>query len=188
MKRYRTIVADPPWPYGRNWNGFSGGRVKGPHGSSAPLPYAEMSVEAIRSLPVSDFAADGAHLYLWTTQKFLWDAPSVVEAWGFKPPGLVLTWCKEPMGRGLGDAFSPTTEVVLFAHRGGLRPRDRHKSTWFRGKRGKHSVKPESFLDLVEQVSPDPRLELFARRARFGWDYWGDESLGTASLPSGQAP
>jgi N6-adenosine-specific RNA methylase IME4 len=31
--------------------------------------------------------------------------------------------------------------------------------------------------------SPAPRVEMFARRARFGWDYWGDESLGTAELP-----
>lgn len=45
-----------------------------------------------------------------------------------------------------------------------------------------HSAKPEAFLDRVEQVSPEPRIELFARRARFGWDYWGDESLGTAQM------
>jgi N6-adenosine-specific RNA methylase IME4 len=23
---------------------------------------------------------------------------------------------------------------------------------------------------------------MFARRARFGWDYWGDQSLGTAEI------
>lgn len=48
--------------------------------------------------------------------------------------------------------------------------------------RGEHSAKPDAFLDMVEQVSPGPYLELFARRARFGWDYWGDQSLGTAEL------
>ena len=31
-----------------------------------------------------------------------------------------------------------------------------------------------------EWSSNGPRL--FARRARFGWDYWGNESLGTAEL------
>ncbi|MFN8623397.1 MAG: hypothetical protein U0869_21885 [Chloroflexota bacterium] len=36
-----------------------------------------------------------------------------------------------------------------------------------------------------ERASPGPRVELFARRARFGWDYWGDESLGTATIPAG---
>ncbi len=46
----------------------------------------------------------------------------------------------------------------------------------------RHSTKPDCFMDYIEAGSPEPRLELFARRARFGWDYWGDESLGTAAL------
>lgn len=54
---------------------------------------------------------------------------------------------------------------------------------WFVWPRGKHSAKPEAFLDLVEQVSPGPYLELFARRDRLGWDTWGDESLSTAVMP-----
>jgi N6-adenosine-specific RNA methylase IME4 len=58
----------------------------------------------------------------------------------------------------------------------------RAQSSWFAWPRGEHSEKPEAFLDIVEQVSPGPYLEMFARRARFGWDYWGDESLGTVDL------
>jgi N6-adenosine-specific RNA methylase IME4 len=181
QRLYRTIVADPPWHYGRKFNTFSTGRVKGPHGEASDVPYSTMTVEEIAGLPVDELADEAAHLYLWTTQKHLWDAPRVVEAWGFKA-GVLLTWCKRPMGRGLGDAFTPTTEFVLFAHRGGLRPLTRHDSTWFEGTRGKHSTKPDSFLDIVEQVSPGPYVELFARRARFGWDYWGDESLNTAEV------
>lgn len=45
-----------------------------------------------------------------------------------------------------------------------------------------HSAKPDAALDLIEQVSPGPYLELFARRARFGWEYAGDESLGTVEM------
>jgi N6-adenosine-specific RNA methylase IME4 len=38
-----------------------------------------------------------------------------------------------------------------------------------------HSAKPEAFIDMVEQVSPGPYVELFSRRQRFGWDYvWHD--------------
>jgi N6-adenosine-specific RNA methylase IME4 len=37
---------------------------------------------------------------------------------------------------------------------------------------------------VVEQVSSGPYLEMFARRARFGWSYWGNESLGTAEMPA----
>jgi N6-adenosine-specific RNA methylase IME4 len=32
-------------------------------------------------------------------------------------------------------------------------------------------------MDIVERVSPPPRLEMFARRQRLGWDTWGDEAL-----------
>ena len=59
----------------------------------------------------------------------------------------------------------------------------RCETRWWEWPRGPHSVKPEAFLDIVERVSSGPYLEMFARRARFGWDYWGNESLGTAELP-----
>jgi N6-adenosine-specific RNA methylase IME4 len=39
----------------------------------------------------------------------------------------------------------------------------------------KHSQKPELFRQLIEQVSPGPYLELFARRDVPGWTVWGNE-------------
>lgn len=157
-------------------------------GTRCQLPYKRMSVGAITNLPVGDLAAEDAHLYLWTTNGFLRSAYDVVEAWGFKPSTL-LTWCKAPMGLGPGGAFAVTTEFVLFARRGRLAPLRRWDSTWFAFKRVMadgsiaHSAKPDAFLDVVEQVSPGPYLEVFARRARLGWDYAGDESLSTVEIP-----
>lgn len=47
----------------------------------------------------------------------------------------------------------------------------------------RYSAKPDAFLDLVEQVSPGPWAELFARRARFGWHYpLGDQALGGVAV------
>jgi N6-adenosine-specific RNA methylase IME4 len=169
MKRYRTIVVDPPWktrtgpkrwPYGDN-----GGR---------PLEYPTMTIDEIKTLPVGELACDRAHLFLWTTNRLVRQAYDVAEAWGFRP-SVLLTWAKNPMGMGLGDAFGITTEHVLFAHRGGLRPLRRVPTTWWTWKRGRHSQKPEAFQDIVETVSPGPYLEMFARRARPGWDVWGNE-------------
>lgn len=54
-------------------------------------------------------------------------------------------------------------------------------STWWQWKRGPHSAKPPAFLDLVEQVSPGPYVELFARQPRLGWDSWGWGYEGAAS-------
>jgi N6-adenosine-specific RNA methylase IME4 len=152
------------------------------------LPYGTMTIEEIEALPVESFAEDDAHLYLWTTNAYVEAAYDVARAWGFRPVTL-LTWCKPPMGLGMGGAFVQTTEFAVFARCGKDVRQARSETTWWRWSRGydgrgkpAHSVKPDAFLDVVEQISPGPYLELFARRARFGWDYWGDESLGTADL------
>lgn len=183
---YRTIVADPPWQtmagppradVGEGWQ-FRPGT-----GASRPLPYATLTVEEICTLPVAELAAADAALYLWTTNGYVERSYDVARAWGFKPSTL-LTWCKAPMGGGLGGAFGINSEYVLYARRG--RPAERRVTgTWYRWKRHyvngapAHSAKPDQFYDLVQAVSDGPYAELFARRARLGWDYpIGDQALG----------
>jgi N6-adenosine-specific RNA methylase IME4 len=148
-----------------------------------------MTLEEIRALPVASMIEPEGYLFLWTTSRYLEDAYAVLRHWTFRPRQIV-TWCKEPRGKGPGGMFATTTEFVLIGQRIGPRSNARGQRTngervdtsWFLWPRGDHSQKPDAFLDLVEQVSPGPYVELFARRARFGWDYWGDESLGTAQL------
>ena len=162
---YSTIVADPPWTYEQG----------GPTTGFAPLrppPYSMMKLEEIRALPVGDLAADAAHLYLWTTNRYLRASFALAEWWGFGH-SQTLTWCKPPRGIGPGGAFSNTTEFVLYCRRGSLAYQARVDTTWFQWPRGRHSVKPDPFLDLVEHVSPGPYVELFARAPRLGWDSWG---------------
>ena len=182
MTRYRTIVADPPWPIGdfpANLHAQGMG--------TTPCPYPTMALEDIAALSVRDFAAVEAHLYLWTINAYVEQSYAIARAWGFKPVKL-LVWCKAPKGRGLGGTFGSATEYVLFCRRGSLASTSRVERNWWEWPRGAHSAKPEAFLDIVERVSPGPYLELFARRARFGWDYAGDGSLGTVELPGLRAP
>ncbi len=73
-----------------------------------------MTVDAIKALPVPDLTDANAHLYLWTTNRYLRDAFDIAEAWGFLF-SQALVWCKPPMGIGPGGAFSQTTEYVIFA-------------------------------------------------------------------------
>lgn len=172
MTRYHTIVSDPPWEYARTGVSFAdatSGKFK-----STTVPYPTMSVEDIAALPVRDMAESDAHLYLWTTQKYLLDAHAIADTWGFKVSS-VLVWCKPVRGWTVGGTFMSTTEFVLFCRRGSLTALKRVDSQWFQWPRGPHSAKPEAFLDIVETVSPGPRLEMFARRARLGWDVWGNE-------------
>lgn len=175
---YRTIVADPPWRVHQPpvWNyGEPGGKA------NRPVPYPTMTVNDIAVLPVDHVAHESCHLYLWTINRYVEDAYDVARNWGFKPSTL-LTWCKPRKGLGVGGAYALTTEFCLFARRGRGAFEERECTTWFQWPRGAHSAKPEAFIDMVERVSPGPYLEMFARRARLGWDYWGNESLGTAEL------
>lgn len=70
MKKYRTIVVDPPWAYAQKWSGgrelssrfFKGGTDRG-----AACMYDVMDQPAMLALPLADYAEDNAHMYLWTT-------------------------------------------------------------------------------------------------------------------------
>ncbi len=204
--RYATVVLDPPWPMpktgtttrgetdakgvytakgGRQVSGTWWGRHRG---GSVELPYATMTLDDIAALPVDALAAPASHLYVWTTNRFLEETYEIVRGWGFKAKPVVLTWGKTPMGIGFGGAYTQTSEFCLFARRGSLAHLQREDSTWWSWSRVyenghiAHSAKPDAFLDMVERVSPEPRLEMFSRRARLGWQTWGDEALHGCSM------
>jgi N6-adenosine-specific RNA methylase IME4 len=170
---FRCVVADPPWVMDTGPDGF--GVVSSGHDH---LSYEQMSVEQISQMPVAESAAEDAHLYLWTTNKYIESAYSVARAWGFKP-SVLLVWCKTPRGVGLGDAYRITTEFCLYARRGNLKETRISETTWFNWPRGRHSKKPDEFFELVESMTPangpEDRLELFSREKRDGWTVWGDE-------------
>jgi len=186
--KYRTICADPPWPF--QWAGGKGGRRR----RETELGYVTMTVDEIAALPVADLAhPDGAHLFMWATDEVYREgqAVAVARAWGFEPCGPSLIWAKSNFGMGFFPR--PSHEPLLVCRRGNpavfMRRDVASVQTWDqprgKGNSGKqHSSKPDGALDLIETVAHPPFVELFARRARFGWDYAGDESLGTAEMPT----
>jgi N6-adenosine-specific RNA methylase IME4 len=194
---YRTIVADPPWPYRTSIDGTAAL----PHtvkrsGALAigvdQMGYGVLSLAALAALPVAEMAGRDAHLYLWTTNAFMVEAHGLARAWGFTPK-TILTWGKvhrddrsRPSMK-TGYWFRGATEHIVFAVRGSLRITGALPTLYLWPRLGQHSAKPEAFYDLVEQASPDPRVELFARRHRLGWDVWGDESANTADLDAQEA-
>lgn len=187
--RYRTIVADPPWSLGATKLGV-GGRRK----NATEVPYRLLSTDAIAQFDFDLVAADDARLFLWATRKAfrLGEAAHVAVAWGFEPVGEFIWGLRNP---GTGSrSLANDHEPCLIAERGNIPPLTATEPCgvffWRQfyeyGPSGvpqkKHSAKPLGFLDYVETISPGPYLEAFARSARLGWDYWGDESLGTAQL------
>jgi len=82
-------------------------------------------------------------------------------------------WKKQPAG--IGHYLRGQHELLLFGVRGkfiGLEPAE---SLLLAPRTREHSEKPEASYEVIEQVSPGPRLEMFARKRREGWTSWGRE-------------
>lgn len=179
-KKYKTIVVDPPWRYGKWGKGSPIAKVNVPR--DQPMPYPTMSVTQIKELDIQSLADQDCELYLWTTQKYLPDAFDVLKCWGFKYCQ-TLIWCKTPMGKGQGGVYCPTNEFIVLGRKGKMPKVQRIDTTWWKVKRTNiHSKKPEFFQDLIETVTEAPRIELFARREREGWDIWGNEAPNSVNI------
>jgi N6-adenosine-specific RNA methylase IME4 len=175
-KKYRTIMADPPWPY---YQRLGTSKLLG-HTTTGGVPYPTMSIKEIMALPVREIADGDCQLWLWATNSHLHDAFHVMEAWGFRYV-TTLTWVKTQMG--LGYWLRGMTEHCLLGVRGSPRAKlqgphgatGNDLTTILYAPRGKHSAKPEEMYARVEAMSEEPRIELFARKRVPGWDAWGNE-------------
>jgi N6-adenosine-specific RNA methylase IME4 len=163
-----VLYADPPWHF-EVYNERSGvERAAGNH-------YPTMPLEEICALPVSYLATDAAALFLWTTAPHLQESFDVLAAWGFEYKTTVV-WVKDKIG--LGYFVRNQHELLLVATRGDMpspSPANRPASV-ISAPRREHSRKPDEAYALIEQMYPElPKVELFARQKRSGWQTWGNE-------------
>lgn len=172
---YGTILADPPWRFTNRT-----GKVAPEH--KRLNRYDTLSLEEIKEIPVSKVAAEQSHLYLWVPNALIPEGLEVMKAWDFKYKTNIV-WHKVrkdggPDGRGVGFYFRNTTEVVLFGIRGKLRTLQpgRSQVNIIKSQKQEHSRKPEKLYEIIENCSPGPYLELFARGGRPGWDVWGNQA------------
>lgn len=173
---YSTILADPPWRFDNRT-----GKMAPEH--QRLLRYPTMDLQEICEIPVSQVAAANSHLYLWVPNALLAEGLQVMRQWGFTYKSN-LVWYKVrkdggPDGRGVGFYFRNVTELVLFGVRGQMRtlaPGRRQTNIIVTQKR-EHSRKSDQIYDIIEDCSPGPYLELFARFRREGWNQWGNEDV-----------
>ena len=131
-----------------------------------------MKLQDIKDMKVNKMCEDNAHLYLWCPNGLLQEGLDVMKSWGFNFK-TVITWVKH---RSIfGYYFKGQSEQLLFGVKGKLPPQDRCQVTIINGRIREHSRKPDEQYEIIEKVSPNPRLELFARNKRKGWDVQGDE-------------
>ena len=168
LAKYRTILADPPWQ-----QPMTGKRVRSKGGQPPALPYPTMTLEAICAMRVGENAAEDCHCWLWTTNSFLEAGFQVMKAWGFRY--LAPIHWKKPSG--VGNYVIHRSQTLLIGYRARcLFDQERYFPNLIQtGDPVRHSQKPRAAYELIERVSHEPRLELFARLPRSGWDAWGNE-------------
>ncbi|SDD93988.1 N6-adenosine-specific RNA methylase IME4 [Bradyrhizobium brasilense] len=171
-QRFPIIYADPATRY-----------VSGFGDRSIENHYPTMTIEELCVLPVSDLAMDRAVLFIWTTIPQLRNTMRIIEAWGFT---YVSAWCWDKVDHGTGHWGFNQHEELLIATRGdfpapvpGTQPRSLYSE-----KKTDHSVKPAYFAEQIEMIWPKlPKIELFARSPRPGWERWGNQADAPAPTP-----
>lgn len=193
MKKYKIIYADPPWKYRDKLLTQGGG---------AERKYPTMAIDEIAALPIGKLAADDAVLFLWVTWPHLFAAETVIRGWGFNYKTVAFVWIKLNQKQnpdqtalfienlvvddylGMGNYTRSNSEVCLLATRGERLERTNAgiRQTVF-SPLLEHSRKPDEVARrIVELLGPLPRVELFARTRRPGWDVFGNEVKGSIKL------
>lgn len=175
MKRYQIIVADPGWKFDDKLPGPTRGAAKN---------YTVTAQDHIKFF-LMDFnidVADNAWLFLWRVGAMQQEALDVVRAWGFTVKSEIV-WNKTSASGspriGMGRYVRNAHEVCLVCTRGKVVPDDKGVPSWFTAERPPlHSAKPSEFWGIIDRLTGDhvgPRIELFARERRRGWDALGDQ-------------
>ena len=173
--KFRVIYADPPWEYnsGDQHSRKSQGTVLETH-------YPSMSLDAICHLEVaegrhvSDLAHEHCMLFLWCTSPTLEEAFAVLEAWGFAYKASMI-WDK--VAHNVGHYVSVRHELLLIAKKGQPPKAPKLVDSVYVEERTEHSRKPEYFRNLIMELYPAPRIELWCRgKAPKGWKTWGNEA------------
>jgi N6-adenosine-specific RNA methylase IME4 len=177
-KRYRVLVIDPPWNQGKT------GKRKARPNQTTTLDYPTMSKKELLALPVNQWAEDQSFLWLWATnskdrktgEPILKTAFDLMEEWGFTFYTMV-TWNKRTGPCPFGP-YQIITEHILFGYKGkAVFERDHlgKMQTCFTETPTIHSAKPDSFYQQVADHFEGPRLDVFARQVREGYDGWGNQ-------------
>jgi N6-adenosine-specific RNA methylase IME4 len=178
---YSLVVIDPPWQYQlRETDPTHRNRTN----------YPNMADQDILNLPLNEITAKDAYCMLWVTNNHLPLGFQCLETWGFQYKS-IFTWIKvskEGSPRiGTGHYGRNCTEHFLVGVKGkpksftGLGLTDIPNVIF--APRTVHSRKPEEFFTIANRlgdVLSGPRIELFARVKRKGWECWGAEVPATS--------
>jgi len=168
MKKYQTIVIDFAWTVKNNLKNMKYYRT------GKPMPYSLMSDEEIINFPIDKIASKRCDLFLWTITSKIPFCFEILKKWNFKYMDF-FAWDK-----GIGvpvNGIYRRAEWIIYAYRGkmGINKKGKFIPSLFSEKRGKHSRKPDIFYNTIKENTLAPRIDIFAREKRDGFDVYGNE-------------
>ncbi len=162
---YGTIIIDPPWPMQKIEREARPNQLK--------FDYDTMTEPELELLEIP--IAASAHVWVWTTHRFMPMAFRLLSSWGLK---YVCTFVWHKPG-----GFQPiglpqyNCEFALYCRKGTPKfTTTKSFSTCFNAPRREHSEKPEIFYDMVRRVTRGRRLDMFNRREIEGFDGHGRQA------------
>jgi N6-adenosine-specific RNA methylase IME4 len=164
---YGVIYADPPWRFKPYSEETGSDRAADNH-------YPTMTINDIAEIEPP--AATNCVLFLWVTVPMLELGMKLMHRWGFEYKS-TCAWHKTKIGTGYW--FRNELELLLVGTRGSIPApaMGEQPPQVLTLPQGPHSEKPDEFADMIERMFPNlPKLEMFARRRRKGWDAWGNQA------------
>lgn len=202
IPKYKVIVIDPPWDYQDSSKGIDlsnpavaeemdkrlkrwGGQLSPRHHLIRPLAsdYSNtMSINEIKKFRLINQLADpdNCTIFLWTTNRFLYESPEILYQWGFDLGcgGRTMVWNKLGQSSQIPGGWCSNVEFVVVGHKGMQSNKWRTTKglkAGFSAKNEGHSVKPALFYRMIRECTHAPRVDIFARRRHEGFDAWGDQ-------------
>ena len=172
--RYKTIVIDPPWPGPAAVPVFNGQAIRGDPVAVSVIPYATMTGIQVAALQILDLAAEDAQIFIWATNRSIGDAFLLLQLWAFNYRGLFI-WKKT---LGMGRHMRSQAEFLLWGGRVGaplVKPKEYPPQIHEWKKPKAHSEKPTEAYQLIARLSVGPRLDIFARQRRDGFEAFGNQ-------------
>lgn len=160
---YGVIYCDPPWAY--EYAETPRRKIENHYPTMTHSQLLEMRVPA----------ADDCMLFMWATSPKLAEAIEIMRAWGFEYLTCAV-WVKDRIG--MGYHFRQQHELLLLGRKGHVQPPlpEHRPPSVIQAPRTEHSAKPEAVYGYIERMYPGiPRIELFSRMKRDGWDSWGND-------------
>lgn len=208
-RQYNTVVIDPPWPYtSPGWKGGARGHYKlVPLDVLEQLPIPQITGRAAQLwLWTTDMFLESAFRLLdaWGFTRravFVWvklrDRPAhtkILEGALARREPLILyprddyrlyalQWGNGWYGRSTCEFLVLGTRRQRGGRSGSESSEDMQEHRAFLAPVGEHSRKPDDAYEMVARYGRAPRIDIFARSPRPGFDSWGKQARNPVQVP-----